>query len=142
VPPPWGFAFAANTLTVVGAQLVMLRLVAWALTLVAGQLGSGAAAVAGFAAALIVFGLAETLLSPTLPAVVNDLAPDDHRGRYNGAFTLAWTTGFLLGPPLAGVVLDAGTGTLLFIALIAACVAAARGTFRLERRLPAAANRI
>lgn len=70
------------------------------------------------------------------------LAPDDLRGRYNGAATLAWTTGFLTGPALAGVALDAGAGTVLFLALIAACVAAAGLTRRLERRLPAAANRI
>jgi Major Facilitator Superfamily len=154
------FAFAANTVTVVGAQLVVLRLVtgrrrtavlrvacagwaaAWVLTLAAGQLSSSAAAVAGFAAAMVVFGLAETLLSPTLPAIVNDLAPDHLRGRYNGAATLAWTTGFLTGPVLAGVALDAGAGTVLFAVLIAACLTAAAGAQRLERHLPAAANRI
>jgi MFS family permease len=155
-----GVAFAANALTVVGAQLVVLRLVsgrrrtavlqlacagwavAWTLTLVAGQLGSGVGAVAGFVAAMIVFGLAETLLSPTLPAIINDLAPDDLRGRYNGAATLAWTTGFLTGPLLAGVALDAGVGTLLFLALIAACIVAGGAARRLERRLPPTANRV
>jgi MFS family permease len=155
-----GFAFAANTMTVVGAQLLVLRLVsgrrrtailqlacggwaaAWTLTLVAGQLGSGAGALAGFVIAMIVFGVAETLLTPTLPAIVNDLAPDDLRGRYNGAATLAWTTGFLTGPALAGVALDAGAGTMLFLALIAACATAGGATRRLERHLPPSANRI
>jgi MFS family permease len=66
----------------------------------------------------------------------------DLRGRYNGAATLAWTTGFLTGPPLAGVALDTGAGTLLFLALIAACTAAAAASRRLERRLPPTANRI
>jgi MFS family permease len=155
-----GFAFAANTLTVVSAQLVVLRLVsgrrrtavlrlacagwaaAWTLTLAAGQWGSTGGAVIGFATAMIAFGLAETLLSPTLPAIVNDLAPDDLRGRYNGAATLAWTTGFLTGPVLAGFALDAGAGTLLFLGLIAACAAAGGAARRLGRRLPPTANRI
>lgn len=155
-----GFAFAANALTVVAAQLLVLRLVAgrrrttvlqlacagwaiaWILTITAGQLGPTTSAVVGFTAAMIVFGLAETLLSPTLPAIVNDLAPDDLRGRYNGAATLAWTTGFLTGPPLAGLALDAGAGTLLFLTLITACVAAGAAARRLARRLPPTANRI
>jgi MFS family permease len=157
-PGALGFAFAANTITVVGVQLVVLRLVrgrrrtavlrkacagwaaAWATTLAAGQLGGGAGAVFGFTLAMVVFGLAETLLSPTLPAIVNDLAPDALRGRYNAASTLAWTTGFLTGPALAGVALDAGAGSALFAALIAACAVAALGTRRLERHLPADKN--
>ena len=42
-----------------------------------------------FAAANVAFALGETLVSPTLPAIVNDLAPDSLRGRYNGAYVLA-----------------------------------------------------
>ncbi|MDT5027273.1 MAG: hypothetical protein QOE61_3699 [Micromonosporaceae bacterium] len=151
-------AFAANTFTVVIAQLVVLRLmrgrrrtsglvvlcgfwaVTWALVLTAGGLGAGGDAVAVFAAANVAFALGETLISPTLPAIVNDLASDSSRGRYNGAYVLAWTTGFASGPVIAGVALGGGHSTALFLALIGACGLAALASVRLGRRLPAAAN--
>jgi MFS family permease len=64
----------------------------------AGRLGGSAAAEAAFVTAMVIFALGETLLSPTLPAIINDLAPPEAAGRYNGLGTLAFTTGFLLGP--------------------------------------------
>jgi len=150
-------AFAANACTVVGAQLVMLRLlagrrrtsgvalvgalfaVAWGITLLAGQL-TGAGAMALFALAMVVLGLAETALAATMPALVNDLAPERLRGRYNGAFALAWTSGFIIGPLLAGPALSAGLGDALLAVLMAACVVAVLAAKRLERTLPPALN--
>jgi hypothetical protein len=84
----------------------------------------------------------ESLLSPTLPAIINDLAPTGAAGRYNGLGTLAFTTGFLLGPVGGTAALGAGWGAGLFAALIAACVLAGAGAIGLGRRLPAAANQI
>ncbi len=153
-------AFAANAITVVIAQLVILRLLrgqrrttaialacaafagAWAITIAAGQLGAGNAAQLAFAVALIVFALAETLLSPTFASIVNDIAPDALRGRYNGLSTLAWTTGFLLGPAIGALALDAGAGAGLFIGLIAICGACAIGATRLSGHLRPEANLI
>lgn len=153
-------AFAANAITVVLAQLVVLRLLrghrrttaislacaafacAWLITIAAGQLGAGSAAQLAFAVALIVFALAETLLSPTFAAIVNDIAPDDLRGRYNGISTLAWTTGFFLGPAIGATALDAGAGAGLFIALIAICGACALAAHSLASRLQPQANLI
>jgi len=152
--------FVANTVTVVACQLVVLRAVggwrrtralgctatcwaaAWALALLGGALGSGPLAVAAFAASMIVFGLGETTLSPSLAPLVNDLAPDELRGRYNGASTLAWTTGFTVGPAVAGLALASRAGEALFAGLVAACLLLAVGAVRLERHLPPAANRI
>ena len=74
----------------------------WGITLAGGRLGGGATAVAVFALAMVVFAIGETLLSPTLAPMVNDLAPDELRGRYNGVSTLAWTTGYMAGPVLGG----------------------------------------
>jgi len=151
-------AFAANTFTVVVAQLFVLRLldgkqrttaimlacacwaVAWAMTLVAGGLGGGEAAVVAFTSALVVFALGETFLAPSQAALVNDLAPDDLRGRYNGLYTLAWTTGLAVGPAVAGVALAAGNGTGLFVGLIAGCAVAAVAAARLARTLPTSVN--
>ena len=152
-------AYAANTLTVVAAQLFVLRWLAgrrrttgaalaagawaltWAVVLAAGHLG-GTGAEAAFAAAMVIFAVGETLLSPTLPAIINDLAPPEAAGRYNGLGTLAFTTGFLIGPATGGVALGAGQGTTLFAALALACVAASAAAVRLGRHLPAAANHI
>jgi MFS family permease len=152
--------FAANTLTVVAAQLVVLRLMigsrrtrgvvassafvaaAWIATILAAGLGGGAAGVIVFAAAMVLFGLGETLLSPTVPAIVNDLASDRLRGRYNGAYSLAWTTGYIVGPALAGFALAAQQGYALFVVLVAVLATAGVGAWRLEQLLPAAMNRI
>jgi len=86
--------------------------------------------------------LAETLLSPTFAAIVNDIAPEPLRGRYNGLSTLAWTTGFLIGPAIAGTTLGAHHGTALLLGLITACAAAALGAARLARHLPPEANHV
>ena len=149
---------AANTITVVLAQLVTLRVMeghrrtrgialmavlwaaTWVITLATGRLLSGGAAVAVFAVAMIVFAVGETLLSPTIPPLVNDLAPDDARGRYNGATTLAWTTGFILGPILAGLFLEAGRAGVLVAVLVGGCAVAAALAWDLERHLEAKVN--
>jgi MFS family permease len=150
-------AFAANTLTVVAAQLLVLKLLTgrrrtravmlacgcwaatWTVTLAAGQLGGGTA-VAMFVLAMAIFAVGETLLAPTLPAVVNDLATEELRGRYNGLSTLAWTVGFMVGPVIAGFSLSAGRASALFGGLVGACGLAALAAWRLERHLPAEAN--
>jgi MFS family permease len=159
-PHGLALAFAANMLTVVGAQLFILRRLAghrrttaaalaaaawaasWAVVIIGGHLGGGAAAEVAFAGAMVIFALGECLFSPTLPAIINDLAPPEAAGRYNGLGTLAFTTGFLLGPAAGGAALGAGWGTGLVAALVIACAAVAAGALRLGRHLPAAANHI
>jgi MFS family permease len=153
-------AFAANMLTVTGAQLFVLRwlggrrrttgtalaavawAVTWAVVIIGGQLGDGAAAEVAFAAAMVVFALGESLFSPTLPAVINDLAPPGAAGRYNGLGALAFTTGFLVGPAAGGAALGAHWGTGLFAALILGCGLACAAALRLGRLLPVSANQI
>ncbi len=44
---------------------------------------AGLPARAGFFLAMVIFAFGETLFSPTIPAIVNDLAPERLRGRYN-----------------------------------------------------------
>ncbi|MGZ8747886.1 MAG: MFS transporter [Mycobacterium sp.] len=114
--------------------------VAWSLALLFGYAGDGWFAVAGFILAMVVFGIAETALSPTLPAIVNDLAPDHLRGRYNGVSALGWTTGFFVGPAIAGFALGADAGGALLAVLVGGCGVAALWAARLGRRLPKAAN--
>jgi MFS family permease len=149
-----GVAFAVNTLAVSVLALPVLRLAhgrrrtvgvvlvfalwatTWMVTLLAGEL-DGFTAVALFAGAAAIFALGETLLSPAVPPLVNDLATDRLRGRYNALYTLAWTVGFILAPLIAGVALGAGQATALFLGLIAACGVGAFAAVRLRRTIPA-----
>jgi len=153
-------AFAANTLTVVAVQLFILRRLTgrrrttgaalaavawaacWAIVIAGGHLGGGPAAEAAFITAMVVFAIGETLLSPTLPAIINDLAPPEAAGRYNGLGALAFTTGFLLGPAGGAAALAAGWGTGLFTVMALACLTAAVAAIRLNRHLPPGANQI
>ena len=153
-----GLAFAADTLTVVVAQLFVLRwlagrrrttgvalaatawAVSWAVVIVGGRLGGGAAAAAAFVIAMVIFAVGETLFSPTMPAIINDLAPPEAAGRYNGLGVLAFTTGFLIGPVAGSAALAAGPR--LFAVLIVACLGAAGAALRLSRHLPPAVNQV
>ncbi|CAN5763010.1 hypothetical protein BH18ACT15_BH18ACT15_12780 [soil metagenome] len=153
-----GFAFGANTFLIVGAQLVVLKKMAgrrrtrgvlalaglwaasWLLTWGAGGLGGGAAAAVAFVAAMALFALGETFMSPSLPPMVNDLAPDRLRGRYNAVYSLSWSIGQVAGPALAGLALAAGLAGPFLGTLAAACGFLAVAALRLERRLPVHAN--
>jgi MFS family permease len=114
----------------------------WVIAIAAAHVGGGVRAIVGFACAMVVLALAETLLSPSLAPIVNDLAPERLRGRYNGTFVLAYTTGFTIGPALAGGGLKLGDGTPYFAFLIVGCVAAMVGSVALRRRLPASLDKI
>jgi MFS family permease len=154
-----GVAFAVNTFTIVAAQLFVFRFVAarrrsrglalvgvlwgsaWLVALAGGQFGGGVRATLAFALAMAIFGIGETVLAPALGPLVNDLAPERLRGRYNGASALASTSGFVLGPAIAGITLGAGLESALLVGLAAACALASVAALSLERRLPARINR-
>lgn len=121
-----GFLFAANTVVIVLLQfavlhrieghrrtrVMMLLLAIWALSwallglsgLLPGTI-TAAILVVGFGA---VFGLGETLLQPSIPAMVNDSAPDHLRGRMNAASSTSFMVGAVVGPVLAGQLLGKG----------------------------------
>ena len=152
-----GLAFAGNTFFIVIAQLFVLKRIegarrtraialmalswglCWAMTVSAGIVG-GVAAPVGFMLAMVVFAFGETLLSPTIPAIVNDLAPERLRGRYNATYALGWSGGSIVGPAIAGLFLGAGLDRTFFVVLVVACLVAAGLAIRLERHLPEEAN--
>ena len=124
-PHGLGLAFAANTLTVMAVQLVVLRRLAgrrrttgvalaaaawavcWAVVIVGGHFGGGAAAEAAFVTAMAVFAVGETL-SPRRCRRSSTTSPRREAvGRYNGLGTLAFTVGFLLGPAAGTAALGA-----------------------------------
>jgi len=154
-----GFGFAANTWTIALFQLPALALVrrhrrtravagtgvlfavCWIAVLAAGETSVRGLAYALLLAGPAVFGLGETLLSPSLPAVVNDLASEEARGRYVAVYSLSWQAGPMIGPTIAGAALAADQGVPLLLGLAAACALAAPAAVAFERVLPPAANR-
>lgn len=149
-----GLAFAADTAVIVLCQFwvtarlrgrrrtrgLMLESVfwsaAWAMALAAAWLGRPYL----FVAVAVLFACAEMLHSPTIPAIVNDLAPDRLRGRYNAAGALSWQTARVVGATTAGQLLGLGLGTPLLVGFIVLSGLGALLALQLERALPAQAN--
>jgi len=120
-----GWAFGANTTAIVLAQLFALRLiegrsrsrmlalcaavwcVSWAV-IASSDAVSGGLAVLLVVVGLGMFGLGETLWAPVAPAVVNDLAAEELRGRYNALQGMTWTVSMIIGPALAGLLIGNG----------------------------------
>jgi MFS family permease len=119
----------------------LLWAVAWAVTLLTPELEDGFLRPVGFALAMAVFGLGECLISPTVPAIINNLAPPGLRGRYNAGYSFTFSVGFIIGPAVAGLMLGAGLSRELFLLLIASCGVAAFLVMGLEKRIPERANR-
>jgi MFS family permease len=120
-----GWAFGANTASIVVAQLFALRIiegrsrtrmlalcaaiwsVSWAIIALSDAV-SGAGAVTLVVVGLGTFGLGETLWAPVAPAIVNDLAAEELRGRYNALHGMTWTVAMIVGPALAGLLIGNG----------------------------------
>jgi MFS family permease len=58
-----------------------------------------ALAIVSLCVAMVVFAVGETMLSPVGGALVNEIAPEHLRGRYNAAAGLAWGASGTLAPP-------------------------------------------
>ena len=153
-----GLAFAANTAVIEVLQLFVLQRIEgrrrtrmlvlmsgiWAVSfLLLGATGLVpgtivAAVLFGLCAA--VFGFGETFYQPTLPAMVNDLAPDHLRGRYNAVMSIAWQSASVVGPAVAGVLIGHGWSTSYIVMLVAGCVVVAWLALVAERRVPTRVN--
>ncbi len=149
-----GLAYLANTITVVLVQIPTLQLLrgwrrnrilaavsvlwatAWLLVWAAGALWVGCLVVA---AAIIAIG--ECMMSVSLPTIVNDIAPDDARGRYNASFLMSRTLGNLCVPVISGALFTAGIGQDLALALAAMACLIAIPCLGLSRLMPAMVNR-
>ncbi|TIC81945.1 MFS transporter [Nocardioides sp. GY 10127] len=154
-----GLAFAANTAVIVVLQLLVLQriegrrrtrvmavmAVVWAgswlllgaTALVPGTVGA-TLLVAGCAS---VFALGETLMQPTLPALVNDLAPDALRGRYNALSSISFQSAAIIAPPIAGFLVGHGLGqTYIGLLVMGSLVLGVVAVVHLEKRLSPAVN--
>ncbi len=153
-----GWGFAGNTVVIVVLQLFVLQRIEgrrrtrmivvmcaiWAVAFLAlgasGLVPGTLTAALLFGACAAVFGLGETLYQPTVPAMVNDLAPDHLRGRYNALMSIAWQSASVVGPVVAGVLIGRGWNTAYIGMLVAGCLVVAWLALRGERRLPAYVN--
>jgi MFS family permease len=82
--------------------------------------------IAAYLAGAVLYTVGEVLGFPVASAIVADLAPPELRGRYQGAFHMAWGLAFTLSPLLGGEVLHRHGGRVLWVGcLLAGAVAAA-----------------
>jgi MFS family permease len=153
-----GLAFAANTAVIVVLQLFVLQRIEgrrrtrmlvlmsgiWAASFVAlgatGLVPGTIVAAVLFGLCAAVFGFGETFYQPTLPAMVNDLAPDHLRGRYNAVMSIAWQSASVVGPAVAGLLIGHGWNTSYIVMLVAGCVVVAWLALVAERRIPPRVN--
>lgn len=144
--------FAVNTALIVGGQLAVVRLLrgrrrssalagaalvwalAWGLLLLVPLLPP-AGRVAAVLAYGAVFGLGETLMAPVLGPLVNALATDRLRGRYNATQGATFSVAFVVGPALAALLVGTGLGVVWVTALVAGSLLSALLAVRLRRRL-------
>jgi MFS family permease len=153
-----GWAFAANTAVIVMAQFLVLRRIqghrrtrvlvlmsliwalSWTVLGLTGLVAGSLTAAFGVVLYHVFFGLGETLLQPTIPAITNDLAPDHLRGRYNALSSGFFQVGGILGPVVAGFLLRHDQPTLFIALVVAGCLSMVALARALEKRIPASAN--
>ncbi len=153
-----GLAFAANTVVIVGLQFLVLRLIdghrrtrvflalvalwaaAWTILGATGLVAGTLVAAAGVIVFHILFGLGETMLQPTVPAIVNDLASDRDRGRFNAVSSGAFQLGGITAPVAAGWLLDRRLGGVFVVVLLVSLALVAVLALALERSISPATN--
>lgn len=154
-----GLAFAANTLVIVVLQLFVLQRIegrrrtrviavmsvvwsaSWVLLGASGWVSGTWGATLLVAACASVFALGETMLQPTIPALVNELAPDALRGRYNALSSGAFQLAAVIAPPVAGFLIGHGLDTVYIGTLVAGCLlCGAIAVVRLEPQLSPEVN--
>ena len=144
-PRTVAYAFTANTLVIVLAQLFVVRLIqgrsrtrllslvglimaaSWLILAVAGAVDGRNLAISAVAviACAAVFAAGETLLSPISPTLLNALATDELRGRFNALGSMVWGISGIVGPITAAPLIGGGHSTIWLGLTIAGCLTAA-----------------
>jgi MFS family permease len=144
------FAYAVNTAVIVIVQIGMLKLmrgrsrtrlgviaaVLWSLSwlLVGSSIGfSPLWATIVICAGIGLFGLGESIWAPIAPAIVNDLAPERVRGRYNAVIGWTWSVSGALGPAFAALMLGAGLPVVWVATVVGGCLVGAVLLLRVHR---------
>lgn len=128
VPPQgYGYLLSLNALMVVVMQFWITRRISrrpeflmLALGAVLTGLGFGlygfVSAFGGFALAMAILTLGEMVWVPVGQALVARLAPEDMRGRYMAVFSLGWVVAGVIGPLMAGQLMDSGNANWVWYA--------------------------
>ena len=83
------------------------------------------------------FALGETLLQPTIPSLVNDLAPDHLRGRYNALSSGSFQLAAVVAPPVSGLLVGHHLGGVYVGSLVVgSLLVAVLAVTRVEPQLP------
>ena len=122
-----GLIFFFNTTTIVAAQLFVLKriegrsrtrvmaivgvmwFVFWIVLDLALKLPA-VLAVTSMCLAMVVFAIGETMMSPVGPAIVNELAPEHLRGRYNAMSGLTWGVSSTVASTITALFFSKGWG--------------------------------
>ncbi len=147
------FGYVGNTVAIVLGQLYALRLVEGRsrshVIAVVGGFWAGSWLLLGLAAPIdthvlvvslvllspVVFAIGETLWQPVAPALVNELAPEHLRGRYNAFGSLTWNVAGVVGPACAGLLLGADHPVWWIAVVVGGCLVASVATVGLRRHL-------
>ena len=147
-----GLLFFFNTFTIIFAQLFVLGRIqrrsrslllgvvglawgtSWLLATASVAMGALAAA-ATLCLGQVIFAFGETMWAPVAPALVNDLAPEHLRGRYNALSGLVWGVSGTIGPLIAGLFLAGGHGTAWTLTIAAGALVGGIGATTLRRVL-------
>ncbi|MFC9232792.1 MFS transporter [Streptomyces decoyicus] len=149
-PASLGIALAANTAAIVAAQFVVLKLVerrrrsrvmalvgmVWTVAWIAAGLsglvhGAQVVATTLLISTYALFGIGESMLSPTVAPLVADLAPASLIGQYNSAFALVKQLALAVGPAVGALMVGHG----MYVAYIGMLVVCALGITALSLRL-------
>jgi MFS family permease len=149
-----GLIFFFNTSTIVGAQLYILnriqgrsraRVMAtagvlwatfWLILFISLHLPA-VLAVISICAAMAIFAVGETMMSPIGPALVNELAPEHLRGRYNAASGLTYAISGSLAPAVTAFFFSVNWGNYWPLFVGGASLCGSLLMLRLRRRLSA-----
>ncbi len=153
-PSTLGIALAANTAAIVAAQFVVLKLVerrrrsrvmaavgliwtvAWLAAGLSGLVhGAHAVATTLLISTYALFGIGESLLSPTVAPLVADLAPTSLVGLYNSVFALVKQLALAIGPGVGALMVGHGMSAPYIVMLVLCAVGVSVLALRLGRML-------
>jgi MFS family permease len=153
-PASLGIALAANTAAIVAAQFVVLKLVerrrrsrvmalvgmVWTVAWLAAGLsglvhGAQALATTLLISTYALFGIGESMLSPTVAPLVADLAPASLIGQYNSAFALVKQLALAVGPAVGALMVGHGMYAAYIVMLVVCALGITALSLRVGRML-------
>ena len=147
-PANLAWAFAANTFLIATTQLwftkrvekaeprkalataVVFWIFAWAALAISGLFSP--LAITMVIGCQVIFGIGEMIWSPVMPTVINSLAPEHLRGRYNAFGANAWQIAGIGGPIVAGTLIGANLQWFWIGGLVIALAIAAKLALNLD----------